>query len=126
MNSHLIFSLAILIVTVHGQTINPQPIHHLKWVTHKTSFPIVLTKSHAESGSAYDWFKYDQYMYVTQLPNYKPDYYVSKQKFKSELTIFNYDTRTHESLTSYEPVRIDNNGNIKLNFTKSMTETLSE
>lgn len=119
MNALFILSLSILIANAScGQTIEPthnKPIiHHLKWVTHTTPFPIVLQKSHTASTSSYNWFKYDQYMYVTQLPNFKPDYYVSKQKYKSELTIFSYDQRTHEPLTTYEAVSTDSYGNLIL------------
>jgi len=77
---------------------------HLKWITHQTKFPLVLEVSHPDASvSEYDWFKYDQNKYVTSLDIYRPNYFVSMEGFKSELTLFNYDALTHEQLTTYEP-----------------------
>ena len=78
---------------------------HLKWITHQTKFPLVLEVSHPDASvSEYDWFKYDQNKYVTSLDTYRPNYFVSMEGFKSELTLFNYDALTHEQLTTYEPL----------------------
>lgn len=80
--------------------------HYLSWVTHKTQWPLVLTKYHPASPVAeYDWFKYDDDTYVTSKLDYKPNYFVSKTPYKSDLTIFTYDAKTHEPLTTYEPIQ---------------------
>jgi hypothetical protein len=54
----------------------------------------------------YDWYKYDRDTYVTQLENYRPNYFVSKQPYKTKLSLFKYDFKTNEQLTTYEPKRI--------------------
>jgi len=84
-----------------------QSVFHINWITHQTKWPVNLEKHHTDMVSPdYDWFKFDNQAFVTQLPNYKPNYFVSKENKKSELSIFSYDTKTHEPLTTYEPMQM--------------------
>lgn len=89
---------------------------HLKWISDQTQFPFSFQLPHYDKELIdYDWYKYDEDTYVTKLDNYRPDYFVSKQPYKTKLTIFKYDFKTHEQLTTYEPKRIfDFNDSAKL------------
>lgn len=81
--------------------------YHLKWITQQTVYPFSFQLPHYDLDLVdYDWYKYDADAYVTQLENYRPNYFVSKQPYKTKLTIFKFDIKTNEQLTTYEPVRI--------------------
>ena len=80
---------------------------HLKWISDQTQFPFSFQLPHYDKELIdYDWYKYDKDTYVTKLDNYRPNYFVSKQPYKTKLTLFNYDFHTHDQLTTYEPRRI--------------------
>lgn len=88
---------------------------YVDWITDMTKFPITLTKFHPSNVHAqeYDWFRYDKYTFVSQLPSFKPNYFISKEADRSDLTIFNYNMNTHEALSTYEPVQTIEHGIIK-------------
>ncbi len=82
----------------------------LHWITYQTKWPITIENSLMKNSNCDDWFKYDTQSYVSQLPNFKPNYFISKDSQKTELTIFNYNVSSHEQLTTYEPVQILDDG----------------
>lgn len=102
--------LHLICANSDGKTGAETAISDLKWVTHKTKFPIVFQKTHNENPDAnFDWYKFDEESYVTEMASYKPNYFVSKQSSRSELAIFEYNSQTHEQLTSYQPVQTTEN-----------------
>ena len=73
--------------------------HHLKWISDQTVFPFSFQLPHYDEELAdYDWYKYDRDTYVTQLENYRPNYFVSKQPYKTKLSLFKYDFKTNEQV----------------------------
>lgn len=79
--------------------------YHLKWISDQTSFPFSFQLPHYDQELIdYDWYKYDRDTYVTRLENYKPNYFVSKQPYKTKLTLFNYDYKTNEQVNVFQYV----------------------
>ncbi len=108
LSSLLFFSLLIsLNQVILALNSDIQLRYHLKWITQQTVYPFSFQLPHYDLDLVdYDWYKYDADAYVTQLENYRPNYFVSKQPYKTKLTIFKFDIKTNEQLTTYEPVRI--------------------
>ncbi len=77
----------------------------LHWITYQTKWPLTIEKPLTGNSNYDDWYRYDMQGYVSQSPNYKPSYFISKDSEKSELTIFHYNSTSHEQLTTYEPVQ---------------------
>lgn len=58
------------------------------------------------SEAEYDWFRSDMKDSVSQSPNFRDNYFISKNEGKTGLTLFSYNVSTHEQLTTYEPMRM--------------------
>jgi hypothetical protein len=104
MNTIFLGFLSLLIIN-SAAGILPKGVHYLNWITHQTQWPVVLRKTTENSDSEFGWFRYDQKCYVSDMPNYKGNYFVSKEQHGSDLTIFKYNSKTHEQLTTYEPIQ---------------------
>lgn len=116
MNTILLGFISILILNSASGSFPTTGVHYLNWITHQTKWPVVLRKSSENTGNEYSWFKFDEKSYVSMLPQYKGNYFVSKEAHGSDLTIFGYDSKTHEQLTTYEPIQRTDYGNASFNF----------
>ena len=87
----------------------PENIYHLKWVHDDKSFlipilPILLQKSISDTNYLdYKWYKHSDRAFIDQITNHQSHYVNSESLTQTQLYILDYNTTTHEELSSYEP-----------------------
>jgi hypothetical protein len=90
------------------ERVSPATKYHLKWVTQEPNLPIYLDKkldptSVSTADLDFKWYKYSQNIYLDELENFSKMYLFSQTEERAALYILEYNTRTHEQLSSYEP-----------------------